>query len=96
LTILSAALALLNSWYAGHDAPLLPDLIGLLEQAPEQVRAVTLDRGDLASYRRVVDVQRLSPLVHDHINLLGRYHFTDPDSLGNELRPLRDPRTADD
>ncbi len=55
LTILSAALALLSSWYAGHDAPLLPDLIGLLEQAPEQVRAVTLDRGDLASYRRVVD-----------------------------------------
>jgi len=42
------------------------------------------------------DVQRLSPLVHDHINLLGRYHFTDPDSLGNGLRPLRDPRTADD
>ena len=42
------------------------------------------------------DVERLSPLTHDHINLLGRYHFTDPDSLGNELRPLRDPRTADD
>jgi len=55
LTILSAALALLSQWYAGHDAPLLPDLIGLLEQAPEQVRAVTLDRGELASYRRVVD-----------------------------------------
>jgi len=42
------------------------------------------------------DVERLSPLVHDHINLLGRYHFTDPDSLGDELRPLRDPRTAED
>jgi len=42
------------------------------------------------------DVERLSPLVYDHINLLGRYHFTDPVSLGNELRPLRDPRTAED
>jgi len=42
------------------------------------------------------DVERLSPLVHDHINLLGRYHFTQPDNLQDELRPLRDPRTADD
>ncbi len=24
-------------------------------------------------------VQRFSPLIHDHINLLGRYHFTNPD-----------------
>ncbi len=43
------------------------------------------------------DVQRLSPLIHDHINLLGRYHFTNPDQDdGGQLRPLRDPRTTDD
>jgi len=43
------------------------------------------------------DVERLSPLIHDHINLLGRYHFTNPDrNRGDQLRPLRDPRTADD
>jgi len=43
------------------------------------------------------DVERLSPLIHDHINLLGRYHFTNPDrNGGDQLRPLRDPRTADD
>ena len=43
------------------------------------------------------DVERLSPLIHDHINLLGRYHFTNPDNRGDgRLRPLRDPRTAED
>jgi len=43
------------------------------------------------------DVQRHSPLIHDHINLLGRYHFTNPDQDdGGQLRPLRDPRTTDD
>ncbi|MDQ2727291.1 MAG: transposase [Actinomycetota bacterium] len=41
------------------------------------------------------DVQRLSPLIHDHINLLGRYHFTNPDNAqGTRLRPLRDPSAA--
>jgi len=41
------------------------------------------------------DVERLSPLTHDHIDLLGRYHFTNPDNRGDgRLRPLRDPRTA--
>jgi len=42
------------------------------------------------------DVERLSPLIHEHVNLLGRYHFTNPDSRSDQLRPLRDPRTADD
>lgn len=36
------------------------------------------------------DVRRLSPLVHSHLNVLGRYHFGIPASVreGN-LRPLR-------
>ena len=40
------------------------------------------------------DVARLSPLVFDHINLLGRYAFSVPESVQRgELRPLR---TRDD
>lgn len=38
------------------------------------------------------DVERLSPLVHEHINLHGRYQFALPDSVRKgELRKLRDP-----
>jgi len=37
------------------------------------------------------DVQRLSPLGYDHINLLGRYQFSATDLAAGELRPLRDP-----
>jgi TnpA family transposase len=42
---------------------------------------------------RPEDVARLSPLSYEHINMLGRYHFTlaEPIARG-ELRPLRDPR----
>lgn len=36
------------------------------------------------------DVERLSPLRHDHINLHGRYHFTPSDAIDRgELRSLR-------
>ena len=43
----------------------------------------------------VDDVARLSPLVFDHINLLGRYAFCVPDSVQRgELRPLRSPSDA--
>ena len=42
------------------------------------------------------DVNRLSPLGLTHINMLGRYAFTLPDSVASgELRPLRDPSNAD-
>lgn len=37
------------------------------------------------------DVRRLSPLGHDHINLLGRYQFSAPDLPHGQLRALRDP-----
>jgi hypothetical protein len=41
------------------------------------------------------DVARLSPLVFDHINLLGRYAFSVPESVARgELRPLRSPTDA--
>ena len=36
------------------------------------------------------DVARLSPLLHDHVNVLGRYDFTLPEAVAvGQLRPLR-------
>ena len=41
------------------------------------------------------DAARLSPLIHEHINMLGRYSFVVPEPVvRGELRPLRTP--ADD
>jgi hypothetical protein len=41
------------------------------------------------------DVARLLPLSFKHINMLGRYAFTLPDTVARgELRPLRNPATA--
>jgi hypothetical protein len=38
------------------------------------------------------DAAPLSPLVHEHINVLGRYSFAVPDAITRgEMRPLRDP-----
>jgi TnpA family transposase len=43
------------------------------------------------------DVARLSPLGHEHINMLDRYAFSLPDRIaGGELRPLRNPNLVDD
>jgi hypothetical protein len=44
---------------------------------------------------RPEDVERLSPLVHHHIHLDGRYSFSLPETLAHgELRPLRDPNDS--
>jgi len=44
---------------------------------------------------RQEDVTRLSPLVFDHINLLGRYALSVPESVTrDQLRPLRNPTDA--
>jgi hypothetical protein len=46
---------------------------------------------------REEDVGRLSPLGHEHINMLGRYAFSLPDRIARgELRPLRNPRRLDE
>ena len=38
------------------------------------------------------DVARLSPLLYEHINMLGRYSFSVPEAVAKgKLRPLRDP-----
>ena len=35
------------------------------------------------------DEERLSPFVHEHINMLGRYSFSVPEAVARgELRPL--------
>jgi hypothetical protein len=71
-TVISAALRVLSAQhqttrYSDPDAPapLLSDLLAVIEAAPEPVRLPTLDRGDLAVYRSVVD-----PLQRSLLSLL--------------------------
>jgi len=46
---------------------------------------------------REEDVARLSPLGHEHINMLGRYAFSLPEKIARgELRPLRNPALLDE
>ena len=53
--------------------------------------ALDLHRADGHSVRPE-DEARLSPLGHEHINLLGRYSFAVTESVARgELRPLRNP-----
>lgn len=43
------------------------------------------------------DLARLSPFIHRHVNVLGRYSFAVPEEVQRgELRPLRDLATTDD
>jgi hypothetical protein len=38
------------------------------------------------------DVSPLSPTIHKHINLMGKYSFVMPEAVARgELRPLRNP-----
>jgi hypothetical protein len=53
-TVLSAALRVLDQ-HQGATAPILPDLIKLIDEGPEPVRAVTLHRGSEQRYRAAVD-----------------------------------------
>ncbi|GLY24673.1 ATP/GTP-binding protein [Micromonospora sp. NBRC 101691] len=61
--VLSACLRHLRERTPQHRAPLLPDLLRVLAEGPDRVRAVTLDRGQETRYRDAVD-----PL---HRSLLG-------------------------
>jgi hypothetical protein len=39
-----------------------------------------------------LDVARLSPLLHEHVDMFGKYDFTLPEgSADGQFRPLRDP-----
>ncbi|MBV9450743.1 MAG: ATP/GTP-binding protein [Streptosporangiaceae bacterium] len=62
-TVLAACLHHLAERHPASSPPTLPDLVTVLEEGPERVRAVTLDRGSERRYRVAVD-----PL---HRSLLG-------------------------
>ncbi|MCK8678212.1 ATP/GTP-binding protein [Streptomyces lichenis] len=53
-SVLSTALHLLRERTPGRVA-VLPDLLALIGEGPDRLRAVTLDRGDTARYRDAVD-----------------------------------------
>lgn len=53
-TILAAALEVLDERHQPGEA-VLPDLVAVVEEGPERVRRVTLDRGDDHRYRAAVD-----------------------------------------
>ncbi len=43
------------------------------------------------------DLARVSPLVREHVRVLGRYHFTLDESVAEGgMRPLRDPADLDE
>jgi hypothetical protein len=45
---------------------------------------------------REEDLARISPLVHEHVHVLGRYQFTLEESVAKGgVRPLRDPAEID-
>ncbi len=61
-TVLAAALRVLSAQHLAartldpdSPAPLLADLLAVIEAAPDQVRLPTLDRGSMDAYRAVVD-----------------------------------------
>jgi len=54
-SVLSAALKILAEGHPPDDPPLLVDLMAVLREPPEVVRAPTLDRGDDLIYRQHVD-----------------------------------------
>ncbi|GAA2066291.1 ATPase [Streptomyces albiaxialis] len=56
-TILSAALNVLDDRHGAdpRHAPVLGDLVRVLKDAPESVRAVALDRGDMTRYRDITE-----------------------------------------
>ena len=61
-----------------------------MDAAIAQLRAEGFDVRD-------EDLARLSPLGHEHINMLGRYAFILPEPVApGELRPLRSPASSSD
>ncbi|MEV7432509.1 ATP/GTP-binding protein [Streptomyces griseoviridis] len=54
-TILSAALNVLDDRHGPDRVPVLGDLVRVIKDAPEPVRAVALDRGDIDRYRDITE-----------------------------------------
>ncbi|MBF0548888.1 MAG: putative toxin-antitoxin system toxin component, PIN family, partial [Candidatus Riflebacteria bacterium] len=81
-----------------------PTLIAALRKAQYEYRLICSDpafdeikeslyKDKFARFAYLVqdeDIARLSPFLHEHINLLGRYSFSVPEEVTRgELRPLR-------
>ena len=85
-----------SAWRGGFPADGLPRTRGdgpaiVLWNTIYMQAALDQHRADGHSVRPE-DEARLSPLGHEHINLLGRYSFAVPESVARgELRPLRNP-----
>jgi hypothetical protein len=62
-TVVNAALRILDERH--HGVPVLPDLIKVIDEGPDEVRAVTLARGNDERYRQAVD-----PLQRSLLGLL--------------------------
>ncbi|MEU6201515.1 ATP/GTP-binding protein [Streptomyces sp. NPDC047061] len=54
-TILSAALHVLDDRHGPGRVPVLGDLVQVIKEAPEAVRSVALDRGDIGRYRDITE-----------------------------------------
>ena len=52
-TIIDRALKLLDETHEG--IPVLPDLLKIIQSAPDELRAVALDRGDLGRYQQITE-----------------------------------------
>ena len=51
----------------------------------------------LGKIENEADIARLSPLLHEHVNMLGKYDFTLPDDVAEgKLRRLRDPESLEE
>ena len=71
-------------------------LFGVTEQEPRNRNFDAEMKAHLQNIIRDEDLARLSPLVHGHINMLGRYSFAMPETVARgELRPLRSPDAPD-
>ncbi len=78
-------------WQIRVPQPTTPPRRGRNNVAPRVNAAIEQLKAE--GYRvREEDVARLSPLSHEHINMLGRYTFTLPELVASGgLRPLRNP-----
>lgn len=83
-TILSRALRLLDERRApGDPAPVLPDVYTIIDQAPEELQHLTINRGDLGRYQDATQglLKSLRALIEDELGQMLGGHTTDPIDL---------------
>src|SRR5206468_1452138 len=78
-TILDRALKVLDDRH--HGIPLLADLLEVIRQAPEELRVVALDRGDLSRYHAItenLEASLISLVGGGRLGELFAHHTTNP------------------